>query len=96
MAHGFSRHARRPLLHGGGLFTDLGLLACTQSMLVCAYSNARALKQKSAGKRKMDNELYFYGQVPDRDAAEEAGRIMQSESQVQALTGVQAGDGELR
>lgn len=30
------------------------------SKLVCAYSHARALKQKVA-RRKMDHELYFYG-----------------------------------
>lgn len=42
--------------------------------LVHAYSNARAMK-KRATKTGMENELYFYGQVPGREAAEEAGRM---------------------
>lgn len=45
------------------------------SLLVCAYSNARALKQKTT-RRGMDHELYFYGHVPDRDAAVEAGLLL--------------------
>ncbi|KAF2640937.1 hypothetical protein P280DRAFT_518276 [Massarina eburnea CBS 473.64] len=53
-------------------------------MLVCAYSNARALKQRSS-KKQMDNELYFYGQVPDREAGAEAARLMRSESTIQAM-----------
>jgi hypothetical protein len=50
------------------------------SMLVCAYSHARAFKEKATRKRNLDHELYFYGQLPNRDAAEEAGRLMRIES----------------
>lgn len=45
------------------------------SLLVCAYSNARALKQKTM-KRGMDHELYFYGHTPDHNAAVDAGRLL--------------------
>ncbi len=45
------------------------------STLVCAYSNARALKMKSM-RKNMAHELYFYGQMPVRDAAVEAGCIV--------------------
>lgn len=48
------------------------------SALVVAYSNARALKQKNM-KRKMDHELYFYGQLPDRDGAVEAGSAVRTQ-----------------
>jgi hypothetical protein len=56
------------------------------NMLVCAYSNARALKQKTQ-KTKMNNELYFYGQLPDRDAAVEAGSVVQTHFDPEATPG---------
>jgi hypothetical protein len=56
------------------------------NLLVCAYSNTRALKQKTK-KSKMDNELYFYGQLPDRNAAVEAGSVVHTRFNPEATTG---------
>jgi len=45
------------------------------SILVCAYSNARAQKRKTT-RKAMDHALYFHECLPERDAAIEAGLLL--------------------
>jgi len=57
------------------------------STLVVAYSNARALKSETNKRAKMDHELYFYGQLPNRDAAREAGNAVQTQFKPEGIMG---------
>jgi hypothetical protein len=54
-------------------------------MLVSAYGRARSLRRPKT--HQMKNELYFYGQKPERDAAVAAAKFMQQYFKPDAATG---------